>query len=240
MLELVDLETGGSLEVVALENPQRFGGSDVMNRISYDDGAGRGELRQAVRKALNRELRALYERHGIDRREVYEVVVVGNATMRDIFFGLDVSPIGQRPYKSITELELLAGHAATRRPLTKLAHELGFKAHPQARVWGAPLIASHVGADVAADLVAIGLDGTERRGRRCSSTSARTPRSCCGRGRIVAASCPAGPGVRGRGGHLRDAGRRRRDRVAAARRRRHVRDTRRSATRRRAGSAAPG
>ena len=44
----------------------------------------------------------------IDRREVYEVVVVGNATMRDLFFGLDVAPIGQRPYKSISELELIA------------------------------------------------------------------------------------------------------------------------------------
>ena len=80
-----------------------------MNRICYDEADGGGELRNAVRRALNRELGELYERSGIDRREVYEVVVVGNATMRDLFFGLDVAPIGERPYKSITELELLAG-----------------------------------------------------------------------------------------------------------------------------------
>ena len=34
VLELVDLETGRTVWVSSLENPQRFGGSDVMNRIS--------------------------------------------------------------------------------------------------------------------------------------------------------------------------------------------------------------
>ena len=64
VLELVDLLDGRTLEVVALENPQRFGGSDVINRISYDEADGGGELRNAVRRALNRELGELYERAG--------------------------------------------------------------------------------------------------------------------------------------------------------------------------------
>ena len=64
VLALVDLLDGRTLEVVALENPQRFGGSDVMNRISYDEADGGGELRNAVRRALNRELGELYERAG--------------------------------------------------------------------------------------------------------------------------------------------------------------------------------
>ena len=42
------------------------------------------------------------------------------------------------------------------------SYELGVRVNPQARVWGAPLIASHVGADVAADLVAIGQISRER------------------------------------------------------------------------------
>src|SRR5712692_2504956 len=36
VIELVDLETGERVCLASLENPQRFGGSDVMNRISYD------------------------------------------------------------------------------------------------------------------------------------------------------------------------------------------------------------
>jgi uncharacterized 2Fe-2S/4Fe-4S cluster protein (DUF4445 family) len=195
-LELVDLASGEVREVVALENPQRFGGSDVMSRISYDEGPGRGQLRQAVRRALNGELKRLYRRQRIDRRQVYEVVVVGNSTMRDIFFGLDVSPIGQRPYKSRTELELLAGTRST-TSLSAPGRELGLHVHPQARVVGAPLVASHVGADVAADLVAIGLDRLERGVTMLVDVGTNTEVVIAAHGRVVAASCPAGPAFEG-------------------------------------------
>ena len=61
-LELVDLDDGRILEVVALENPQRFGGSDVMNRISYDDGPLRGRAAavtpQGAQQGTARALRA--------------------------------------------------------------------------------------------------------------------------------------------------------------------------------------
>jgi len=196
VFELVDLEDGRTLEVVALENPQRFGGSDVINRISYDEVHGGGELRDAVRKALNRELGALYERQGIDRREVYEVVVVGNATMRDLFFGLDVAPIGQRPYKSITEQAVIEGRSET-TALVRPTHSLGVRANPRGRVWGGPLIASHVGADVAADLLAVGLDGTQPGCSMLVDVGTNTEVVLAAQGRILATSCPAGPAFEG-------------------------------------------
>lgn len=196
VFELVDLVDGHSLEVVAIENPQRFGGSDVMNRISYDSSSRRGELRYALRKALNDELRELYRRHGLDRRDVLEIVVVGNSTMRDLFFGLDVSPIGERPYQSTTELELRAGARST-TALVARAHELGLWAHPQARVWGAPLIGGHVGADIGADIVAAGLDAESDEIRMLVDVGTNTEVVLAGRGRILAASCPAGPAFEG-------------------------------------------
>jgi uncharacterized 2Fe-2S/4Fe-4S cluster protein (DUF4445 family) len=193
-LELVDLLTGRLLAASAVENPQRFGGSDVMNRISYDS-VQPGELRQAARRALNGELRDLYARAGIERREVYEIVVVGNSTMRDILFGLDVSSIGQRPYKSITELELLDGRRASTE-LVRFAWELGLKAHPKARVWGAPLIASHVGADVAADLIATSL-GERGECAMLIDVGTNTEVVVSDGSRTLAASCPAGPAFEG-------------------------------------------
>ena len=196
VLALVDLESGRTLAVVALENPQRFGGSDVINRISYDEAHGGDELRNAVRKAINRELAALYEREGIDRREVYEVVVVGNATMRDLFFGLDVAPIGQRPYKSITEQAVIEGRSES-TTLVRAAHELGVRVHPRARIWGGPLIASHVGADVAADLLATGIDGTRDGISMLVDVGTNTEVVLAGHGRILATSCPAGPAFEG-------------------------------------------
>jgi uncharacterized 2Fe-2S/4Fe-4S cluster protein (DUF4445 family) len=192
--ELVDLTSGRVLEVVALENPQRFGGSDVMNRISYD-AAHHGELRQAVRKAINVELRDLYRRLEISRLDVYDVVVVGNSTMRDIFFGLDVTSIGERPYKSATELALLEGRRRS-TAVEKLAWELGLRVHPKAHVWGAPLVASHVGADIAADLVATGL-GTRAGIEMLVDVGTNTEVVIAADGRILAASCPAGPAFEG-------------------------------------------
>jgi uncharacterized 2Fe-2S/4Fe-4S cluster protein (DUF4445 family) len=193
-LELVDLISGQVIAAAAVENPQRFGGSDVMNRISYD-GAHPDELRQAARRAVNAELRDLYARLGISRREIYEVVVVGNSTMRDIFFGVDVASIGERPYKSVTELEQAAGERESTE-LLALAWQLGLKVHPKARVWGAPLIASHVGADVAADLVATGL-GTREGVEMLVDVGTNTEVVISARGRVVAASCPAGPAFEG-------------------------------------------
>jgi uncharacterized 2Fe-2S/4Fe-4S cluster protein (DUF4445 family) len=194
--ELIDLVSGEVVEVIALENPQRFGGSDVMNRISYDSGEGNGELRQAVRKAINQELRALYQRHGLDRREVYEIVVVGNSTMRDLFFGLDVESIGVRPYRSLTELELHEGQRETTE-LVARAHELGLWAHPQAVVWGAPLVSGHVGADVAADMLAAGFGEASDEVRVLVDVGTNTEVVVAGRGRVLAASCPAGPAFEG-------------------------------------------
>jgi len=97
VMELVNLETGEVIASASLENPQRFGGSDVMNRISYDSGAQHGELHNAIVTAINRELRAMCEMLNFPRHAIYEVMVAGNSTMRDLFFGLDVQSIGQRP-----------------------------------------------------------------------------------------------------------------------------------------------
>jgi uncharacterized 2Fe-2S/4Fe-4S cluster protein (DUF4445 family) len=84
-----------------------------MNRISYASGAHQGELHNAIITAVNRELRTFCDTLGFPRHAIYEILVVGNSTMRDLFFGLDVQPIGQRPYKSLTEHEYIAGSRST-------------------------------------------------------------------------------------------------------------------------------
>ena len=130
VVELVDLETGQSAYISSFENPQRFGGSDVMHRISYDGGPFRGELHKAVMNAVNQEIREMCRRLNFTRQEIYEVVVAGNSTMRDLFFKLDVQSIGQRPYKSTIEHEVLAG----KRPTTALREEarrLGHSGQPK-------------------------------------------------------------------------------------------------------------
>jgi uncharacterized 2Fe-2S/4Fe-4S cluster protein (DUF4445 family) len=194
VLELVDLLDGTRIALGALENPQRFGGSDVMTRIAYES-LNPGQLRRSVRRAVNRELRRLYATAGVDRHEVYEVFLVGNTTMRDLFFGLDPAPIGRSPFRSTTEQAVRDG-TATDSGITRLGHEVGLLVHPKARVVGGPLIGCHVGADAAADLVAAGvLDDPEP--FMLIDIGTNTEVIAGTGGRILAASCPAGPAFEG-------------------------------------------
>ncbi len=196
VVELVDLETGAVLAVAAIENPQRFGGSDVMTRISYDTDLP-GELRQALRRALNHELKRLCSELHVDRRRLVDVFVVGNPTMRDLAFGLDVRPIGRLPYRSVTETALRDGDADTTMVMRR-AHELGMLVNPQAWVTGGPLIASHVGADAAADLVAV--EAIERGGSFLLVDIGTNSEIIVSDGdRVLAASSPAGPAFEGGG-----------------------------------------
>jgi uncharacterized 2Fe-2S/4Fe-4S cluster protein (DUF4445 family) len=194
VFRVIDLVTGHTATGGAFENPQRFGGSDVMTRITYERDHP-GALRQALRRTLNSSLKDAYGRAGIDRHMVYEAMVVANSTMRDLFFDLDVAPIGEMPYKSVTELAMLTGEADSTW-LSRRAHELGLFMHPQGRVIGAPLVASHVGADVAADLVATRL-GEQAGTTMLVDIGTNTEIVISDGTRIVAASSPAGPAFEG-------------------------------------------
>jgi uncharacterized 2Fe-2S/4Fe-4S cluster protein (DUF4445 family) len=194
VMDLVDLETGKSVHVSSFENPQRFGGSDVMHRISYD-GEFQGELQKAIVNALNHEILELGKRFGFVRQEIYEVVVAGNSTMRDIFFKLDVQGIGQKPYKSGVEHAYLAGERET-TSLLEGTRRLGLRANPKGKVYGMPLIASHVGADTAADLVAMDLTSADGL-VMLVDVGTNTEVVVGSPDRLLTASCPAGPAFEG-------------------------------------------
>jgi len=194
VFRLIDLTDGTVVSGGAFENPQRFGGSDVMSRITYERGHP-GTMRKALRRALNAALKEVYAEHGIDRHEVYEAMVVANSTMRDLFFDLDIKPIGEMPYKSTTELAMLRGEAEDTWLMSR-AHQLGLFMHPQGRVVGAPLIASHVGGDVAADLVATDF-GSQPGTNLLIDIGTNTEIVVSDDKHIVAASSPAGPAFEG-------------------------------------------
>jgi uncharacterized 2Fe-2S/4Fe-4S cluster protein (DUF4445 family) len=194
VMELINLETGETIQISAFENPQRFGGSDVMNRISYD-GRNKSELWRAIANTINYEIQRLGDQFGFSHREIYEIVVVGNSTMRDIFFRLDVTSIGQKPYISLTEYELRQGKRDT-TALVGTSRRLGLKVNRSARVYSPPLIASHVGSDVTAGLGAVDFDKDERT-VMLVDVGTNTEVVIRHGGRMLTASCPAGPAFEG-------------------------------------------
>ena len=195
VMNLVDLESGEILHTASFENPQRFGGSDIMHRISYDGGEYHGELRQVMLSSINFEIGDMARTLGFHRRHIYEVVIVGNSTMRDILFGLDVQPIGEKPYRSVVETQMRDGVRST-TALNSTARDVGLRVFPRASVYAGPLIGSHVGADVAADLLAVAMDESEDV-VMLVDVGTNTEVVVGNRHRMMAASCPAGPAFEG-------------------------------------------
>ncbi|RIK77048.1 ferredoxin [candidate division KSB1 bacterium] len=191
VIRLLNLETGEIIADAALENPQRFGGSEVMSRIHYDS-THRGKLLQ---RTLARYVNHAIEEFPVHPASIYEVVVAGNSTMRDLFFRLDVYSIGQSPYQSITELER-AGGLRTTTSLTAPARRLLLRLNPKARAYGLPIISGHVGADAAACMLAVDIANAERL-VAIMDIGTNTELIVGNKDKILAASCPAGPAFEG-------------------------------------------
>jgi uncharacterized 2Fe-2S/4Fe-4S cluster protein (DUF4445 family) len=190
---LYDLENGQLRATQSFENPQRFGGSDIMARIHFD-GEQRGRLLQRTLLGyLTRALQSL----PVDPIHIYQLAIAGNPTMRDLFFGLDVQSIGVMPYRSITEAAMKEGQKSS-TSLAVEARRLRLPVHPRAEVYGLPLIGSHVGADAAACLLAAGIADKDE---ICAilDIGTNTEAIIGNSERIMAASCPAGPAFEGGG-----------------------------------------
>jgi uncharacterized 2Fe-2S/4Fe-4S cluster protein (DUF4445 family) len=191
VLRLINLETGEVIADASFENPQRFGGSDVMSRIHYDTERGGNLLMRTVAGYVSHAI----EDFPVDPKSIYEIVIVGNSTMRDIFFRQSVYSIGQSPYQSITELEMAEGKRTT-TALTTTTKRALLPIHPNARVYGGPIISGHLGADAAACMLAIDLAHEER--TVCVMDIGTNTELILGnKHRMLAASCPAGPAFEG-------------------------------------------
>jgi uncharacterized 2Fe-2S/4Fe-4S cluster protein (DUF4445 family) len=194
-LNLINLETSDILSTSSFENPQVFGGSDVMNRISYDMTRFKGELHKSIISSINFEIGELVKKLKLRRRQIIEIVIVGNSTMRDLFFNLNVETIGVKPYKSITEFDFLNKKVKSTE-LSSRAIDLGIRINPEAIIYSPPLIASHIGSDVSAGLIAT--DFFEGNNTKILIDIGTNTEVVLGNSRnVLAASCPAGPAFEG-------------------------------------------
>ncbi len=191
VVRLFNLEDGELVADSSFENPQRFGGSDVMSRIQYDT-EHKGKLLQ---RTLSGYLTHTIEEFPVDPQSIYEIAVGGNSTMRDLFFRLSVYSIGQNPYRSITEIESIEGKRTT-TSLIQTPKRLLLPVNPKARVYGLPIISGHVGADAAACMLAVDIANEERL-VAIMDIGTNTELILGNKDRILAASCPAGPAFEG-------------------------------------------
>ncbi|HJW83945.1 MAG TPA: ASKHA domain-containing protein, partial [Anaerolineae bacterium] len=104
------------------------------------------DLGERVRDTINELIQRLAQRNHVDPQRIYKVTVAGNPTMMHLFLGLPPASIRLAPYVPTVN-----------HPAPALATQLGLDVHPLATVDCLPGVASYVGADITAGVLASGM-----------------------------------------------------------------------------------
>jgi len=145
---VVDLNSGAVAAVKSTLNSQAPFGADVISRVSHTmmNEDGLAVLQARIIQTINTLLDELLVMSGVARENIYECVVVGNATMLHILLGIDPEPISVAPFiPTILEAITLPGS------------DIGLKLHPHARLSTLPHLGAYVGADIVAGILATGI-----------------------------------------------------------------------------------
>jgi uncharacterized 2Fe-2S/4Fe-4S cluster protein (DUF4445 family) len=140
----VNLKDGRLIDVGSTYNSQIRYGDDVITRIIYAaESGGLDGLRDAVVSDINDLLLPLQERHNIRKEDIESTVIAGNTTMTHIFWGVDPAHIREEPYIP----------AANFFPRWRAEYSR-LKINPRAPVYTFPCVASYVGGDIVAGILA--------------------------------------------------------------------------------------
>jgi uncharacterized 2Fe-2S/4Fe-4S cluster protein (DUF4445 family) len=157
-LYLCNLRTGELLAAESEMNPQIVYGEDVMSRIQYtiEHADGLEKLHKAIIATLNKLLKqavkSANEQIGkatneqgekLKVEDILEVVLVGNSTMHHLVLNLPLKDLGLAPFVP-----------AIHESIDVKARELGIHINPSGNVHMLPTIASFVGADTSAMILA--------------------------------------------------------------------------------------
>jgi len=144
-LYLCNLRTGEMLAAESEMNPQIVYGEDVMSRIQYtiEYPDGLEKLHKAIISTLNKLLKQAAHTTKIKTSEVLEMVLVGNSTMHHLLLNLHPKDLGLAPFVP-----------AIHKSMDVKARELGLHINSAGNIHVLPTIASFVGADTSAMIVA--------------------------------------------------------------------------------------
>jgi len=184
---LVDLDTGRIIALDAELNPQIAFGADVVSRIMYAQDAPekREKLQKELVKGLNQLLLRLCRSARRKKERIFEATVVGNTTMLHTLLGLEARNIALAPYVG-----------GLNQAYDLPAIELGLQIHPRGKVHILPSIASFVGADTVAVILAARLHQT-RAPRLAIDIGTNGEVMLATRKGVLTASTAAGPAFEG-------------------------------------------
>jgi uncharacterized 2Fe-2S/4Fe-4S cluster protein (DUF4445 family) len=150
--ELIDLRTGEVTAKAADYNAQVAFGEDVITRIIYATrGTGLAKMQSVVVGTIWNLIKNLVEQAGIEYCNITHLVVAGNTTMMHLLLGLNPKYIREEPYIP----------SATFFPWIKCS-DIGLRVAAGVYLYAIPCIASYVGGDIVAGMLASGIFNTEK------------------------------------------------------------------------------
>jgi len=184
---LVDLDSGQTLAVNGMSNPQISYGEDIISRIAYatQSAAKAAQLQRLVVKALNKLASELCTEVKAKVGDIVDSVLVGNTAMHHLLVGLPVKQLAVSPFVPTVS-----------RALDIKASRLGLKFAPGAYLHLLPNIAAFVGADHTAVLLAT-LNGLPKETTVAIDIGTNTEVSLIDQDGITTTSCASGPAFEG-------------------------------------------
>ncbi|MEW5908498.1 MAG: ASKHA domain-containing protein [Thermodesulfobacteriota bacterium] len=145
--QVVDLKTGKALSQYGEFNGQISYGEDVITRIVYAEKPGGLEtLQTVVIGTINKVIRKIIERAGIDPDEISTITLAGNTTMTQLMLKINPRYIRRSPYVPASILF----------PPIK-ASELGMDLGDHVTALVYPAVSSYVGGDIVAGVMGSGM-----------------------------------------------------------------------------------
>ncbi|MEE9516114.1 MAG: ASKHA domain-containing protein [Candidatus Adiutricales bacterium] len=149
--QLLDLHTGQVLDTYGDFNRQISYGEDVITRIIYaDKTGGLKKMQDLIVTTINSIIDILCKRQKVDPEEITVATMAGNTTMTQLLLGVNPKYIRLAPY--VPTANFLP-------PIS--ARGLGFHLGEHVMVHVFPSVASYVGGDIVAGLIASGVNRRE-------------------------------------------------------------------------------
>lgn len=146
-VKLIDMARGEIVGRDADYNGQIKYGDDVITRIIYSEKEGGLEaLQKAVAATINRLMKRVLSQYRISVDEISHITLAANTTMTHLFYGIDPRYIRLSPYTP----------TACSMPLAR-ARDLGLEMPPHVFINCVSSVASYVGGDIVAGVLASGI-----------------------------------------------------------------------------------
>jgi len=141
-----DLVAGKMSAVASNYNKQISCGEDILARVNFAKKNGLSKLQALAAESINTALTTAANSAGIDREDIYEVVVAGNTVMTHMLLGIDPAYMIAEPYVPVV-----------RRALSVASGRIGITCNRNGGVFLFPAVSDFIGGDIIADILACGM-----------------------------------------------------------------------------------